>query len=697
MGLKAKLAELLVDITTRLDPLRSSLAKARALLKRGMATMTRLVKRGAMALGVALAAALVWSTKAAMEQEEAETALAAALALTGDATEENIASFKEYAAEIQKSTTYGDEFTLNLMAQLKALGVHTSQLQEAAKTTIGLMKATGRGAETMTMATAALMAGDTALLTRYIPALRGTTLRTEKLRLATKLATDGFKLAEAAAHTTRGRLKQLWNTIGDVAEKIGVRLLPHIEKAAIKIKEWTVANEELITAEFGKWLDRAGTALKIIAEQLTKIVKHWKIVISTIAVAGVFSVVLKIVTGIAAVFHTINIYAMSMGLTFEAAAAALGVIAAKVALYPAIITGLAALVVTKIKLIFAELRLLKAWYDRWQWKDPDSKRSVAFRKALKADADAYKKAAADERKSETGKQEAIKARIDLLKKARAVEEAAKEAEKETAAQRAKALDARREELEVLRAYYEKVGGYEKALDNTRKELRVLETIEITRVTELKDMGVLEKLNDTAIALAKEEAEEKKKLARAEKRTKLQILKDLFTDAVGRKKDLAVVDSILRAKEAREIARHGDITYKKAKAILDLKEEERNAKLARAEKRTRFQILKDLFTDAVGKKRKLAKVDEKLRHLAAKDLARQTGIKYKEAKAILDLKAEPVARAEKGLVDFAAAWGQIATGTKRIEEQQLKVQQKMEGHLKQIAEKPSTEGNGGYGS
>ena len=104
-----------------------------------------------------------------------------------------------------------------------------------------------------------------------------------------------------------------------------------------------------------------------------------------------------------------------------------------------------------------------------------------------------------------------------------------------------------------------------------------------------------------------------------------------------------------------------------------------------EYRERLQTLKDLFTDAKGFEKELAGIKKKLRHEEAASIAKQTGLSLAAAAAILRAKETPAEIAKLGLASFQASWGQIATGAKRIPEQQLAKLTKMEIELRQIRE------------
>ncbi len=219
---------------------------------------TKMVKVAKWA-GLAIAAALTLATKAAMKQEDAIFLLNAALKISGEYTEELSTQFIKFAAEIQQTTIYGDEFVLSLMQQQRSLGVVADKLEESAKMAIGLATATGRGIESMSMYVALAQQGEFTMLRRYIPALRSTTDATKQLAIVTKFAADGFKLAQERAKTTSGVLRQMWNALGDVVEIIGKPLLAPISKAGLAIKKWAKDNEEIISEWAEKWAEKFGT------------------------------------------------------------------------------------------------------------------------------------------------------------------------------------------------------------------------------------------------------------------------------------------------------------------------------------------------------------------------------------------------------------------------------------------------------
>lgn len=307
MAKEGKIGEAYVDITGKISPLKKALAKAKAMLKTGLTTMTRIAKRLAIGIGVGIAAGLAYATKAAIKQEKAEYALAAALNNTGDATEANMKKFKAFASEIQRTTVYGDEETLMLMAMMKNLGVLTDSLEDATRQSIGMAAATGREIKSMSMYIALAQQGEFTMLRRYIPALRSTTDATEQLKIITDFTARGFKIAQAEILTTSGSLKQMWNAVGDVAEVIGDALLPHVRKLAIRIKDWAQGNQKLIGQKFDKFIKDIIPGLKTAGKFLRKLAEHAALATKAFIALAASMVAVKVaIAGVAITKFTIS-------------------------------------------------------------------------------------------------------------------------------------------------------------------------------------------------------------------------------------------------------------------------------------------------------------------------------------------------------------------------------------------------------
>jgi hypothetical protein len=243
-----------VEIGAKTKQLDRALAGVRTKMQ-NLGTNFVTMGRRFLVVGAAMAAPLVIAAKYAAEQEKAENALASALKAHGDEAEMLMPKLKALASAIQEQTIMGDEAVLMLMAQIRNLGIMPQNLDKATKGAIGLAKALGLDANAAARYTALALQGETTILQRYVPALRTATTAAEKQAIVTELMEKGFSQAAAESETFGGRLQQLKNTAGDLAEDIGMELIPKLTQMAERAREWVKIareyvgeNKQLVTA-----------------------------------------------------------------------------------------------------------------------------------------------------------------------------------------------------------------------------------------------------------------------------------------------------------------------------------------------------------------------------------------------------------------------------------------------------------------
>ena len=168
-----------------------------------------------------LPAALTKSIEAFGRQEMAVQKLTAAVRSNGGNVSEVLPIMRQFASEIQRITTYGDEQVLAMQAMASSMGVSSDQMQGVIRSAIGLASALNMDVMTAVKAASAAVQGKTGALQEYIPALSKCKTEEEKLAEVQKLSASGFAQAKAEAETTSGRLKQCANAWGDLAETAG--------------------------------------------------------------------------------------------------------------------------------------------------------------------------------------------------------------------------------------------------------------------------------------------------------------------------------------------------------------------------------------------------------------------------------------------------------------------------------------------
>lgn len=104
-----KVEEAFVEVTARTSKFKKGLKGVGARLRKFAANLSQLGKRAGIAFGVALAAGIAISIKAAAEQEKVENRLASVLKATGFAAGLSAKALKDDASALQQLTGIGDE------------------------------------------------------------------------------------------------------------------------------------------------------------------------------------------------------------------------------------------------------------------------------------------------------------------------------------------------------------------------------------------------------------------------------------------------------------------------------------------------------------------------------------------------------------------------------------------------------------
>jgi hypothetical protein len=239
MGIMAKDSRTLkLSILADVDDLKKKLGEADKAVEGNASKISEFGKKAAAAFAVAAAAAVAYGTKlaidgvkAAIEDEQAQLRLAAALRTATGATEGQIKATEDFILQTSLATGVADD---SLRPALQRLAVSTKDTGEAQRLlSLALDISKGKGIELETVANALGRAqdGNTAALGRLGLGLSKTELSTLTFTEVQQKLSDLYGGAAAAnAETFQGKIDRLKVGFDEAKESLGVALLPAVEK-----------------------------------------------------------------------------------------------------------------------------------------------------------------------------------------------------------------------------------------------------------------------------------------------------------------------------------------------------------------------------------------------------------------------------------------------------------------------------------
>jgi hypothetical protein len=168
------------------------------------------------------------SVKAFDQQAKAEMKLLTALKGREDIQNRLI----EQAKELQKTTLFGDEATIESQALLASLGLTEEQILMLMPQIQNMATALGMDLTAATSLVSKSVSTSTDALARYFDTgLKGVTGQQERAIVLTGALTEKFDgQSEAAAKVGAGPLIQMKNQLGDLTEQLGEKLMPFVIK-----------------------------------------------------------------------------------------------------------------------------------------------------------------------------------------------------------------------------------------------------------------------------------------------------------------------------------------------------------------------------------------------------------------------------------------------------------------------------------
>jgi hypothetical protein len=180
----------------------------------------------ALALGAAVAGigtvTLFKSVQAASEQEDAVNRLAGALKSSGEFSQEALTDFQQYASELQKISTVGDEVALGQLALAKSYKASNEQAKQIVTVASDMAQAFGTDLETQVRQISKTLGGFAGELGETQPALKALTAEQLRNGDAIKILGQAYAgQAQNALQTYSGAVAQAKNSFGDLLEQIG--------------------------------------------------------------------------------------------------------------------------------------------------------------------------------------------------------------------------------------------------------------------------------------------------------------------------------------------------------------------------------------------------------------------------------------------------------------------------------------------
>jgi len=227
-----------LSILADVDDLKKKLGEADKAVESNSSKISEFGKKAAAAFAVAAAAAVAYGSKlaidgvkAAIEDEQAQLRLAAALQSATGATEGQIQATEDYILKTSLATGVADE---QLRPAFQRLAVSTKDVNEAQKLlNLSLDIAKGRGLDLETVANALGRAqdGNTTALGRLGLGLSKAELSTLSFTQVQQKLSDLYGGSAAAnAETFQGKIDRLKVGFDEAKEALGVALLPQVER-----------------------------------------------------------------------------------------------------------------------------------------------------------------------------------------------------------------------------------------------------------------------------------------------------------------------------------------------------------------------------------------------------------------------------------------------------------------------------------
>jgi len=255
-----------LSILADVDDLKKKLGEADKAVESNASKISEFGKKAAAAFAVAAAAAVAYATKlavdgvkSAIEDEQAQLRLAAALKTATGATDAQIKATEDYIRKTQLATGITDN---DLRISFQRLSVSTkdaTKSQDLLNLAIDISKGSGKDLSSVVEALSKAYEGQDTRLVRLGIGITQADAKAMDFTETTKVLTNLYGGAAAAnAETFQGRIDRLKQAFEEAKEEIGYRLLPFVERFVDLIVNRVVPKLQ----EFAAYFDPIKQAIK---------------------------------------------------------------------------------------------------------------------------------------------------------------------------------------------------------------------------------------------------------------------------------------------------------------------------------------------------------------------------------------------------------------------------------------------------
>jgi len=227
-----------LSILADVDDLKKKLGDADKAVENNSSKISEFGKKAAAAFAVAAAAAVAYGTKlaidgvkAAIEDEQAQLRLAAALRTATGATDAQIKATEDFILQTSLATGVADDALRPAMQRLAVSTKDTAQAQKLLSLALDISKGSGKDLEQVANALGKAQDGNTTALGRLGLGLSKAELSTLSFtQVQQKLSNLYGGAAAANAETFQGKIDRLKVGFDEAKESLGVALLPQVER-----------------------------------------------------------------------------------------------------------------------------------------------------------------------------------------------------------------------------------------------------------------------------------------------------------------------------------------------------------------------------------------------------------------------------------------------------------------------------------